>query len=210
MSWQYSLFMIEFLNPFLEILGWDVSNKAGISPQFREVIAEYHANASDRPDYSLTLRGVAKFFVEAKKPRVDITKDPAPAIQARKYGWNAKHKIVVLTNFEYLIIYDTTTIPKETDSCSVSRYRKYHYTEYVDKFDEIYRLISRDAVYRGNFDKYFNEAFNGADSQKQQVDAIFLSQINEWRIALSNELYSKGKRYTNFEVLNDFVQDFIN
>lgn len=49
-----------------------------------------------------------------------------------------------------------------------------------------------------------------ADSQKQQVDAIFLSQINEWRIALSNELYSKGKRYTNFEVLNDFVQDFIN
>ena len=141
---------------------------------------------------------------------MDITKDPAPAIQARKYGWNAKHKIVVLTNFEYLIIYDTTTIPKETDSCSVSRYRKYHYTEYVDKFDEIYRLISRDAVYRGNFDKYFNEAFNGADSQKQQVDAIFLSQINEWRIALRNELYSQGKRYTNFEVLNDFVQDFIN
>lgn len=34
----------EFINPFLEILGWDVANKNGLAPQFREVIAEYHAN----------------------------------------------------------------------------------------------------------------------------------------------------------------------
>ena len=60
----------EFINPFLEILGWDVSNKKGLAPQFREVIADFHANRSDRPDYSLTLRGVAKIFVEAKKPHV--------------------------------------------------------------------------------------------------------------------------------------------
>ena len=93
----------EFINPFLEILGWDVTNSKGLAPQYREVIAEYHASSSDRPDYSLTLRGVSKFFVEAKKPHVDISKDPAPAVQARKYGWNAKHKIAVLTNFEYFM-----------------------------------------------------------------------------------------------------------
>ena len=63
----------EFINPFLEILGWDVANKKGLAPQYREVIAEYHASSSDRPDYSLTLRGVSKFFVEAKKPHVDIS-----------------------------------------------------------------------------------------------------------------------------------------
>ncbi|MGN0500775.1 MAG: Eco57I restriction-modification methylase domain-containing protein [Ruminococcus sp.] len=200
----------EFINPFLGILGWDVTNKKGLAPQYREVIAEYHASSSDRPDYSLTLRGVAKFFVEAKKPHVDISKDPSPAVQTRKYGWNAKHKIAVLTNFEYFIIYDTTTIPNDNDNCSVSRYRIYKYTEYVDKLDEIAKLVSRDSVYSGDFDKYFSDTFSGTGSQKQQVDTLFLSQINQWRVALSNELYSKGGHYTSLDVLNDVVQEFIN
>ena len=39
---------------------------------------------------------------------------------------------------------------------------------------------------------------------------MFLSQINGWRVALSNELYSKGGRYKSLEVLNDVVQEFIN
>lgn len=201
---------IEYIDPFLELLGWDVANKKGLPPQYREVIAEYHANSYDRPDYSLTLRGVAKIFVEAKKPYVDITKDSAPAIQARKYGWNAKHKIAILTNFEYFIIYDTTTVPNENDSCAVSRYRIYHYTEYIEKFDEIKNLVSKDSVYSGEFDRYFNEKFCGTGSQKQQVDSLFLSQINNWRVALSNELYSKGGRYSSLDVLNDVVQEFIN
>ena len=132
----------EFINPFLEILGWDVTNSKSLAPQYREVIAEYHASSNERPDYSLTLRGVSKFFVEAKKPHVDISKDPSPAVQARKYGWNAKHKIAVLTNFEYFIIYDTTTVPHDNDKCSVSRYRIYKYTEYVEKLDEITKLVS--------------------------------------------------------------------
>ena len=149
----------EFINPFLEILGWDVANKKSLAPQFREVIAEYHANRSDRPDYSLTLRGVAKIFVEAKKPYVNISKESAPAIQTRKYGWNANHKVSILTNFEYLIIYDTTTVPNENDNCAVSRYRIYHYSEYIEKLDEISKLISRDAVYGGDFDRYFNASF---------------------------------------------------
>ena len=103
---------IEYIDPFLQLLGWDVPNKAGLAPQYREVIAENYSNKTDRPDYSLTLRGVTKLFVEAKKPSVDIDTESAPAMQARKYGWNAKHKISILTNFEYFIIYDTTTVQK--------------------------------------------------------------------------------------------------
>lgn len=200
----------EYIDPLLKILGWDVANEAGLKPQYREVIAENRSNKTDRPDYSLTLRGVTKFFVEAKKPFVDISKVAEPAIQTRKYGWNAKHKIAVLTNFEYLIIYDTTTIPKETDDCRVSMYRCYHYTEYLDKFDELMKFISKDSVYSGEFDRFFNETFKGEGRQKQQVDNLFLTQINNWRMQLSNELYSKGLQYHSLDKLNDVVQDFIN
>lgn len=201
---------IEYIDPFLKLLGWDVANEKGLAPQYREVIAENYSTRTDRPDYTITLRGVAKFFVEAKKPSVDITKDALPAIQTRKYGWNANHRLAVLTNFEYLAVYDTCYIAKDDDNSAVARYRLYHYTEYVDKFTEICDLISRDTVYSGAFDSYLNEHFPATGGQTQQVDKLFLSQINDWRIALSNELYAKGGRYTSLEVLNDVVQEFIN
>lgn len=201
---------IEYIDPLLKVLGWDVANEKGLAPQYREVIAENYSTRTDRPDYTITLRGVPKFFVEAKKPAVDITREPDPAIQTRKYGWNAKHRLAVLTNFEYLAIYDTCHIAHEDDGCAVARYRLYHYTEYVEKIEEIVGLIARDTVYSGDFDAYLDENFPATGGQTQQVDTMFLSQINEWRVALSNELYAHGSRYASLEVLNDVVQEFIN
>lgn len=201
---------IEYIDPLLQLLGWDVPNTKGLPPQYREVIAENYSTESDRPDYSLTLRGVAKLFVEAKKPAVDIFHHSEPALQARKYGWNAKHKIAVLTNFEYLIIYDTTIVPRDGNACSTARYRFYHFTEYASKFDEISFLISRDSIYSGSFDAYFDAHLLAGSSQKQQVDALFLEQINHWRVSLSNELYHKDRKYQSLDFLNDVVQEFIN
>ena len=201
---------IEYINPLLKILGWDVANEKGLAPQYREVIAENYSTPTDRPDYTMTLRGVAKFFVEAKKPAVDITRVTDPAFQTRKYGWNANHRIAVLTNFEYLAIYDTCYIPKEEDGCAVARYRIFHFSEYADRYDEIVALISRDVVYSGEFDRYLDDNFPATGGEKQQVDVLFLKQINEWRVSLSNELYRKGGRYRSLEVLNDVVQEFIN
>lgn len=201
---------IEYIDPLLKAMGWDVSNTKGIAPQYREVIAENYSNKTDRPDYTMTLRGVAKFFIEAKKPSVDISRESAPAFQTRKYGWNANHRIAVLSNFEYLIIYDTCYVPHENDGCSVARYRIYHYLDYIDKYQEIAALISRDVVYSGEFDRYLDENFPSVGGNKQQVDSLFLAQINQWRINLSNELHCKGGRYASLEVLNDVVQEFIN
>lgn len=200
----------EYIDPLLKFFGWDVPNEQGLAPQYREVIVENFSTSKDRPDYTMTLRGVPKFFVEAKKPAVDITRISDPAVQARKYGWNANHHIAVLTNFEYLAIYDTCHIPHDSDSCTVARYRLYHFSEYVEKYKEICTLISRDAVYSGAFDEYWTENTLASTAQTMQVDELFLSQINSWRIALSNELYARGGRYASLEVLNDVVQEFIN
>jgi len=201
---------MEYIDPFLQILGWDVANCSNMPPQYREVIAENYSAKRDRPDYSLTLRGVTKFFVEVKKPSVDIINLPESAHQARKYGWNANHSIVVLTNFEYLIIYDTTVVPKEGDGSAVALYKKYHYSEYYNKYDEIYKLISRDSVYSGTFDSFFAQELMHETAHKQKVDVHFLNEINRWRVALSNDLYTKDTKYRSLEILNDVVQDFIN
>lgn len=92
---------------------------------------ERFSNYSERPDYTLTLNGVSKLFVEAKKPSVDIVVETEPAIQARKYGWNANHAMVILTNFEDMLIYDTTIKPAPGDNARTALYRKYYFEEYA-------------------------------------------------------------------------------
>ena len=121
----------EFISPLLESFGWDVHNEKGTSPQYKEVVVEKFSNSGDRPDYTLTLNRVSKIFVEAKKPAVNIKEESEPAIQARRYGWNAKHKLSILTNFEDMMIYDVTNKPQDGDAATVSLYRKYHYLEYL-------------------------------------------------------------------------------
>lgn len=201
---------IDFINPFFRLLGWDIENTKGLEPHLREVIYEQNLRGTGRSDYTMTLSGVPVYFVEAKKPDVDITTDPEPAFQIRRYGWSANLKISVLTNFEYLIIYDTTIPPVEKDNCDVAILRKYHYKEYNDKYEEIYKLLSRETVYCGNFEKVLIETFGSNEQKglKLPVDEYFLKQINTWRLQLGNYLY-KEKKFP-LEIINDVVQRFIN
>lgn len=202
----------DFISPFLSILGWDVSNSKGLPPQYKEVIPEKYSIKTDRPDYSLTLKGVTKLFVEVKKPAVKIEVENEPAFQARRYGWNANHKIVILTNFEYLCLYDTTTIPTDKDNAKTALYKRYYFKDYVLKFEEIKKYISRDTVYSGDFDKIFSDETFSKDHITQKVDEFFLSQINEWRLKVSSYLFSKLPSHDEdyIAVLNDKVQAFIN
>lgn len=197
----------EYISPLLECLGWDVQNARGTLPQYKEVVVEKFSNSAERPDYTLTLNGVSKIFVEAKKPSVNILIETEPAMQARRYGWNAKHAISVLTNFEYLLIYDTTNQPQESDDARTSLYRKYYFEEYVEKVQEIGELISRESVYSGCFDQLVEQSFARSGRHSTEIDETFLKQMNAWRLQLGVELYAK---YKDLRVLNDIVQDFIN
>ena len=101
----------DFLDPLFEMLEWDIKNVSGKPTNEREVLVEegLKADASSntkRPDYTFRLFSERKFFLEAKKPNVKIENDNEPAKQVRKYGFTAKLKISVLSNFEYLAIYD--------------------------------------------------------------------------------------------------------
>ncbi len=200
----------EFISPLLECFGWDVHNKKGVPPQYKEVVMEKFSGRNERPDYTLTLNGVSKIFVEAKKPAVEIRLETAPAEQARSYGWNAKHKISVLTNFEYLMIYDTTNQPHEGDLPSVSLYRCYHYLQYVQAYEEIGSLLSKESVYSGAFDAFVNGNFQSSGRYASEIDEIFLAQMNTWRLNIGRNLYPKSLKYQDMDYLNDVVQEFIN
>ena len=47
----------EYIDPFLEIFGWDIQNKKGKSLSDSDVITENKINKQDKPDYSLRRNG---------------------------------------------------------------------------------------------------------------------------------------------------------
>ena len=148
----------DFLDPLFELLGWDIKNKAGRPTNEREVILEepLKAGASEntkKPDYTFRLFAERKFFPEAKKPCVHINDVDAPARQARRYGYTANLKIFVLSNFEYLMIYDASVKVEETNTNPKALIKKYHYTEYEDKFEELQCLLGKESVFSGQFDE---------------------------------------------------------
>jgi predicted type IV restriction endonuclease len=80
----------EYIDRFLRILGWDVSNEDSQPQVLRDVVLERELSESDeggRPDYRLRMRGRDRLPVEAKKPSVRLSTAPGPARQARSYGF---------------------------------------------------------------------------------------------------------------------------
>nr|WP_300747989.1 hypothetical protein [uncultured Brachyspira sp.] len=65
----------DFLDPFFEAFGWDVSNKAGKSQTYRDVVHEDRVKVGKEtkaPDYAFRIGGSRVFFAEAKKPGVNL------------------------------------------------------------------------------------------------------------------------------------------
>lgn len=205
----------DFLNPFLEALGWDVLNKKGAPQHVREVVHEITVGVDEddkdqlpkRPDYALRVGGKKKLFVEAKKPSVSIETDKKPSFQIRRYGWSARMAVSVLSNFDQLAIYDCRPQPKPDDEALIARIALYHYTDYIDKFDEIYDKLSRESVYSGRFDQIFGaeEDFAGTAS----FDQYFLKQIERWRLELARDLVQRNPALKQKE-LNFLLQRLLN
>ncbi len=198
----------EFITPFFEALGWDVHNRSGAAERYKDCVHEESIKVGDytkAPDYSFRIGGNKVFFVEAKKPSVDLATDPLPAFQLRRYAYSTKLSLSVLTDFEELALYDTRLTPRPTDKAGLGRVRFWKCEGYLDKLDEIWGLLSKEAVLTGAFDRF-------AASTKQRgtvpVDAEFLKDIEEWRDVLARNIALRNSGLT-VEDLNFAVQTTI-
>ena len=178
----------EFLDPFFEALGWDVANKQGHAEAYKDVIHEDAIKIggyTKAPDYCFRIGGARKFFLEAKKPAVNLKDELSPAYQLRRYAWSAKLPLSILTDFEEFAVYDCRTRPNLSDKPSTGRILYLTYRDYLAKWDEIASIFTKDAVLKGSFDKY---AVTDRKRGTTTVDAEFLKEIEAWREALAKNL----------------------
>ena len=197
-GYNETLLRRDFLDPFFEVLGWDMTNRQGYAEAYRDVIHEDALRvekAARAPDYCFRIGGTRKFFVEAKKPAVDIRSDVSPAFQLRRYAWTAKLPLSILTDFEEFAVYDCRKRPDKNDKASEARILLLSYTDYLTRWDEIAGVFSRDAILKGSFDKF-------AESTKKKrgtapVDEEFLKEIDHWREELAKNLSLRNESLTD-------------
>jgi len=199
----------EFVDPLFKALGWDIDNEQGNAEAYKDVVHEDSikiGGGTKAPDYCFRIGGQRKFFVEAKKPSLNIKNEPAAAYQIRRYAWSAKLPLSILTDFEEFSVFDCQVKPNKRDSASVARVGYYTYKDYIEKWDEIASVFSKDAVYKGSFDKY---AQSGKKKRgTTEVDDIFLKEIEKWRESLAKNIAASNPKLSQ-EELNFAVQKTI-
>ena len=210
-SGAYNEFQLrkEFLDPLFESLGWDMQNKLGYAEAYKDVIHEDAIKVggfTKAPDYCFRIGGTRKFFVEAKKPSVNLKDDTSPAFQLRRYAWSAKLPLSILSDFEEFAVYDCRVKPVKTDKASAARILYLTYEQYPDKWDELASIFARDAILKGSFDKYVETT--KVKKGTAEVDDAFLKEIETWRDLLARNLALRNPGLSQHE-LNYAVQTVI-
>lgn len=199
----------EFVDPFFRALGWDVENETGMSGAYKDVVHEDKIRVGESrkaPDYSFRIGGRRSFFVETKKPSVSLRDATEPAFQLRRYAWSAGLPISVLTDFEEFAVYDCRFEPQLSDSAVAHRVIYRGYEKYIDEWDEIWELFSKEWVQDGSLEQFADQSL--PDRGVTTVDEAFLADIEHWREVLAVNIAVRNKSLSSSE-LNFALQQTI-
>lgn len=198
--------MRAWIDEFLSLFGWDVQNTQQVLTEHSLGQAErarLHeiGSTNTRPDYTLVNGRVKLAFVDAKSLSVDIENDKSSAFQIRSYGWSIGAPLSVVTNFEYLAIYDCSAMPDVDDEASFARQYFLRYDQYVEKIEILETLLSRDNLISGHA-QFVRGTGNALDEK-------FSAMLGEVRRDLANTIL-QSNNITNTQTLSYYVQTIIN
>ncbi|WP_295965327.1 DNA methyltransferase [uncultured Xanthomonas sp.] len=223
-SYQEAEARKDFIDPLFKALGWDVDHEREHNPYEQEVKVEsslnvHNARAQKKADYAFHLapnfRDV-RFYVEAKKPSVDLSKSIDAHFQILRYGYSASTPLAVLTDFEQIRVLDCRRRPTPDASALDRVYRSWHYTDFrsPEKFAEFYWLFSRQAHLDGSYQRRIEELPKPKGGAKQRglfkggylpVDDSFLEDLSEYREALA-KAFKRADHSLDSAALTEIVQ----
>src|SRR6185437_5411770 len=190
----------QFITPFLEALGWDVRNEAGVQYNLCEVLEE-KGETHGRPDYTLRINGQTKFFFEAKRPSaLPIQRDDI--LQTKRYAWSGRIYFAGICDFEQFRFFDSSLRPDEKRPLDGEAFH-FIYNEYASNIDKLWEL-SRDRVAAGSLDQFLRKDRKSL-LQRVPVDKDFLEELTKWRQDLASAIHAQNQQYDAHQ-LNDIVQ----
>ena len=178
-----------------------------------DYIAEDNYKASwkeaiKKPDYRFRIKGQTKFFVEAKKPFVDLSKSNEAIFQVKRYGFSGRVPVSILTDFEQFRTFDCTRRPEfDKPKLGVIKELDLTYVQYLDQFDQIYDTFSHEAVEAGSLDTLTRKLLQKKTGDFA-LDKHFLEDLSAWREELARDIakHPKNRRRLTDYTLNESVQ----
>jgi len=196
----------QFIDPLLHALGWEKVRAGTVI--LDGLVTEDRLQglgATKAPDYACYLFGQRQFFVEAKKPSINLATDPTPAHQIRRYCWNAGLAVGLLTDFEEFCFYDCRVHPNQSDPADTGRFRYFKVFELPDNWEWLTGLLSREAVSGGSLRNF--ELERKAPPGAKPIGESFLAEIEKFRKLLASDIASHNS-LTSIE-LSGVVQTII-
>src|SRR5579883_2420843 len=171
-----------FIDPFFEELGWPVEEAARSVGSQRAVVIEDRDGTGGRADYGFYSGRHLKFFVEVKRPAIAITRDRDAIFQAKSYAWHKKIGLVLLTDFEETTgLFGGVRPRREKPKAGLLGPLSLYYTEYADRFDLLWDVLSYEAVRDGAVERFLLDqvgAQKGRARDGAWVDEAFLSELD--------------------------------
>ncbi len=189
----------QFVNPFFRALGWDLGEEVLHEAGLRS------GGTIKHPDYTFLAGARRAFYVETKKPAIDIGKSIEPAEQLRAYGWSGDTALGILTNFAEFAVYDCRIEPRQGDSPEEARIMYLTHSQYLDEWERLRAALSPEAVRQGAHRDLLETTAKGV----LRVDEAFLRDMETWRADLAPDIY-KQARFINRQLsqreINHLVQ----
>ncbi len=182
----------DFIDPLFEALGWNMHDNA-------EVAREDPVRRRKRVDYAFKTRGVTRFLLEAKRPRVSL--DESDTIrQATDYAWNQGVDWVVLCNFDELRVFYASHFGRGERHRPVLTLG---HSEYESRIDDLW-LLSRPATESGELARQMRGL-----PRRQPVDEQLFEDLAEWRRDLLGAARAYNEDWTQ-EQCDEAVQRILN
>lgn len=203
----------QFVDEFLRILGWDVSNTAGKVEHLADVVLEKTQATDDsgwgRPDYILRMNGDNLLPIEAKKASISFSTNSGPATQARSYGWTLSVPASVLTNFRETRIFDTRQEQGEEPDSDFSLIPGccWNYKQYVSNFDQLWEYLSYESLENGSYEQIYGKS--PIHRGQSSFDTTFLTVFRKWRLTLAEDLKAQCPEISA-SLLSQRVQKVLN
>ena len=150
---------IDYIDKFLRILGWDVTNDNALPQVACEVVVELDDSARVRNRPSRLSPSSQPTRLPSRRSQEAIGETDCVCLLGIAMSYlriHAPDPAAVLTNFSQLIIYDATSEPAASDGPNVAAIPglQFAYTDYVSRFDEIWERLSYETVASDAFTRY--------------------------------------------------------
>ena len=187
-SLKKSKLISDFIEPFFQLLGWNIKSLKN-NPLIEPEVKQLTKINETFPEFLFKTSNYNQFYLKiANLNNISIEKSELFKTLHRTC-WTSNTSIGIVTDFQSIYIYNLHSKPRSKSKLIFSCV----YKEYIMNWDNISNLISKEKVKQGSLKKYHHETLNC-------VPYYFANELLSWHLSIVNNISSKFTELSKFDL----------